>query len=88
MKASILFYDNVLKITWSHPVKTGGSKVTKYKIEWDTDKDFKNVLTSGYTHEFVDVGMGITSDYTVSSTDPYKIRYFYKQKFPDKEDRI
>jgi hypothetical protein len=70
--------DNNVKITWSHPWKTGGAKVTQYKIEWDRESDFRNIGTSGYTHIFTEVDQGITEQERAQIIqDPTKIRYFY-----------
>jgi uncharacterized protein YpmB len=52
---------SVIKVTWSPPsdgIASGGATIDHYKIEWDTEGDFKNIATSGYTHIFTDLSAG------------------------------
>ena len=60
-----------LKVAWSPPADgemSGGAAITKYKIQWDTDGEFNNVLTSGYTHEFSQVDGTIPYYYNIPIT--------------------
>ena len=42
----------------SDGIASGGATIDHYKIEWDTEGDFKNIATSGYTHIFTDLSAG------------------------------
>ncbi len=49
----IVMSDSMLKVVWGPPEVTGGTPVSRYRIEWDLDADFSNIATSGFYHELV-----------------------------------
>jgi hypothetical protein len=70
-----------LKVVWSAPADgndSGGATITRYKIEWDTYADFRNIATTGYAHVFTDLSAQAPPYYynipITTSGDAYFVR--------------
>ncbi|KAL7542724.1 hypothetical protein ACHAXR_012005, partial [Thalassiosira sp. AJA248-18] len=72
--------DSRIRVSWQISLHDGGSPITKYAVQWDTDASFPSAWVEGYFYEeFVDVqesaGVIFCHTFTIDPTSSDELRY-------------